>query len=440
MIINKKVIKAGISCIITIYLSIISLGYLTDLLERKASNNKYEAFFLQEEDFDVLFMGTSHVMNAVFPMELWKDYGITSYNFGGHSNELATTYWVLENALDYTTPSLVVIDCFQLSSDEKISSSFDYVHLSLDAFPLSRTKLSAVSDLLTNDTTVSEAKADEKKALSILWDYSIYHSRWTELTENDFNPAPSMEKGAEARVGICVPDKFAQIPSDKKLTVETTGISYLKKIIEDCQQRGIEVLLIYLPFPASELPQLEANYVYDVAKEYNINYINFQNMNIVNYNTDCFDSSSHLNPSGAKKITDYLGQYITENYDIVSHKTDYAYSNWFDDYEQYKSLKQFHLNTQQDLDIYLMLLADKNYNAIIEIHNPDILQDEYYVQLFDNTEKDYFFTPDDSDADICIRVTDKDTGEFVDNATFSFSFQGIIRNKTMPIVTIPHND
>jgi hypothetical protein len=62
-------------------------------MERKASDFKYANFFEQDEDFDVLFFGTSHVINGIFPMELWNEYGIVSYNFGGHGNEIATSYW-----------------------------------------------------------------------------------------------------------------------------------------------------------------------------------------------------------------------------------------------------------------------------------------------------------------------------------------------------------
>lgn len=77
-----KKIKRIISCAITICLTIGILTYLTDLMERKSSDQKYEDFWKQEEGFDVLFFGTSHMINGVFPMKLWDDYGIVSYNFG----------------------------------------------------------------------------------------------------------------------------------------------------------------------------------------------------------------------------------------------------------------------------------------------------------------------------------------------------------------------
>ena len=36
---------------------------------------------------------------------------------------------------------------------------------------------------------------------------------------------------------------------------------------------------------------------------------------VADYATDCFDAHEHLNPSGARKVSDYLGRYVTEHYD-----------------------------------------------------------------------------------------------------------------------------
>ena len=107
----KKALQNLLFAIITLALLAGSLWYLTSLFELKGARIKYEDFYAQEEDFDVLFLGTSHVINAVYPMELWEDYGIVSYNMAGHGNKMPTTYWVFENALLETTPKLVVIDC-----------------------------------------------------------------------------------------------------------------------------------------------------------------------------------------------------------------------------------------------------------------------------------------------------------------------------------------
>lgn len=386
----RSKLRTIVSCIITISLTICILSHLTDLMERKASDVKYKDFFEQEEDFDVLFMGTSHVINGVFPMELWNDYGIVSYNLGGHGNRMATIYWVMENALEYTNPKVIVIDCALLSTNTKSPDTFSNIHLSLDAFPLSITKIKAVWDLL-DDPAMDEAIAtgaipvgDEKRTrIGLLWNYSVYHSRWTEIGQPDFVLDQDHEKGAESRIAITrgVLDK---IPSEQKMDSGTVSEYYLRKMIEDCQDRGIEILLTFLPYSAIESEQMEANYVYDIAEEYGVNYINFLDMDLINYQTDQYDAVSHLNTSGARKVTDYLGEYLISNYDLSDQRNNENYSFWYKDYEEYDAMKNELIVGCSDIAEYLMLLSGDNVDAVLDVRNKDIFDNVWAMELLDN--------------------------------------------------------
>lgn len=401
----KRSFWGTINCVLTICLLIASLSFLTNLMERKASVIKYRPFFEQKADFDVLFMGTSHVINGVFPMELWNDYGIVSYNFGGHATSIPTTYWILKNALDYTNPKLVVVDCLRVDALTKTFGQ-DHIHISFDAFPLSKTKIAAVMDLA--DTNIffeaigkeNNSASDEIASIGLLWNFSQYHFRWAELTAQDFTPNITKEKGAESRIAVALPDDTSQVDRSGRLE-DNIGIEYLRKIIEDCQSQNIEVLLTYLPFPAGSVDWANANRVYDIAEEYDINYINFLDMDIVDFNTDCYDASSHLNPSGARKVTDYLGKYIMEHYKIPDQRGNPDYSDWFEDYENYKKMKTNNLQNQRSLDTYLMLLSDKNLDAVIEIINADIWSDNKFICLVKNLGVDMSNV---SDATNCLMI------------------------------------
>ena len=365
-----------VTCIVAIILlSIVELSGLTNLTERKSSDFKYQPFFEEKNDFDVLFMGTSHVINAIFPMELWNDYGITSYNFGGHGNELATTYWVLKNALDYTTPKLVVIDCLKLGSEAKVCTNIEYAHYSFDAFPLTINKIKAINDLF-----------ESGNKQEMLWDFTVYHSRWNELNDNDLNLAYNKEKGAEYRVAVAIPEKYDVILESEKTFDHTMGAEYLRKMIEECQERGIEVILTYLPFPADSVHQMDANLAYDIANEYGIDYINFLKIDdIINLDTDCYDPNSHLNGSGGRKVTEYLGEYINSHCDLPDHRQDEAYSKWNEDYKKYTEFKFNHLKQQDNLDKGLMLLADKNMSSCVYFKGgSEALQDQRTIKLIKN--------------------------------------------------------
>ena len=377
------------------FASVIILGALvfcvmaktTSLVEKKDSIYKYRPFFEHANEFDVLFMGTSHVINGAYPMELWKDFGITSYNFGGHANEIPTTYWAMENALDYCKPKVMVIDCLNIENNVMTSENLDFVHISLDAFPLSLTKIKAVFDLIDNtwddETGASHDKSLEAK-LRYLWDFSIYHSRWDELTERDFSDEATVEYGAESVTIIAQPNEKLDIPRPVKYRGYTAGDEYLRRMIEDCQRRGIEVLLTYIPFPASEEREKSSNKVYDMAEEYGVRYINFLDLDIVNYDTDVYDNMSHLNVSGAKKVTAYLGENLQEYYDLPDHRNDAAYSHWSDDYLKYQDYTVKLLDRQAELNSFLLVLADHHYGFTMTIDVPEFIENEETRKLFDN--------------------------------------------------------
>ena len=54
------------------------------ILEGKSAKARLSLFFKQETSYDAMYFGTSHVINGFLPQELWEEYGITSYNFGGN--------------------------------------------------------------------------------------------------------------------------------------------------------------------------------------------------------------------------------------------------------------------------------------------------------------------------------------------------------------------
>jgi hypothetical protein len=110
------------------------LHQLRLLTENKLAYTKTAEFVETADEYDVLFFGTSHMTMSVYPMELWKDYGITSYNLGGNGHPLAISYWILMNALDYANPQLAVIDCYTLQWDAKVPNEGGAMLMSLSMF------------------------------------------------------------------------------------------------------------------------------------------------------------------------------------------------------------------------------------------------------------------------------------------------------------------
>lgn len=379
----KRWMKALLSGAVIVALTVSMLGYLTQLVERKESYYRFAPFYEQEEPFDVLFLGTSHVSRCVMPMALWQDYGIVSYNMASAGNYLPTTYWVLQDYIKVSHPKLVVIDCYYLSCESKGNDTIEKTHNTLDTIPLSRNKINAIRDMFTGTGHVME----------FFWDFVLYHDRWDEIVQNDHVPAKNVTKNSDYLVNVGTPLQFPKIDNSIVQEEDTAGVVYLRKMLEECREKGVQVLLTYLPFPAGEIEQKEANRAALIAKEYGVDYINFLQETVADYSTDVFDVAidrdgivnGHLNFSGASKVTDYLGQYIMEHYDISDRRDDANYAGWYDDYKTYTQYKINMLSSQRELKNYLMLLYDKHLSPCVYLAGDGPWrQDGIYSALLEN--------------------------------------------------------
>ena len=355
----------------------IGILFLTRLTDPGYAYSKNVEFMEDSERYDVLFFGNSHMANGVYPMELWNDYGIVSYNLAGFGNRIPTTYWGMENALDVAYPQLVVIDCHNVRADEKMGRK-EMLHPQVDHLPLNAKKVRMICDLME----------EPEDRLEFFWDFDAYHDRWWDLDQADFERVINVQKGAEIAFDVVPPSEMAQKP-EKPVDIKSVGVEYLRRMIEECQSRNIEILLTYLPFPASEKEWQEALYVEQLAQEYEVAYIDFLDMQVVDLEVDCSDKNSHLNGSGGRKVTAYIGQYIEEHFEIADHRAEDAYADWNEDYRRYTEYKLGIMEDLESLDKYLMMCADPAFDYCIYVNGKaDIWkQNGMYLPLLDNVSR-----------------------------------------------------
>lgn len=388
-------------------------------VEGKGAYNKNGDFFRVADECDVLFLGTSHVTTAIYPMELWKDYGITSYNISGYGHPMTMSYWTFMNALDYANPKVVVVDCFKMELDQMIIRDEKFMHFSLDGLPLSKTKVRAVCDLFD----------DFDSRVEYLWDFSLYHDSWDELRQKDFEVEYGNTRGALFEIGIEEPDDFV-LKDVEAEPIDSVGVEYLRKIVEECQNRGIEVVLTFLPFPVQEDQQRVAAYAGEIAKEYGVDYLNFLYIDLVDYQTDFSDSYSHLNVAGGHKITSFMGEYLRDNYELADHRQD-GLDDWEEDYAAYQRYKVDRLQSQDSLQNHLVMMADKSYSLCLFVDGKSRIWDyEQYVCQVKNLAPDYSFDAlekaMESEEDYCL-IIDNANGKIAeysgaDGGTIETSF------------------
>lgn len=384
------------SCVFVLLLGAV-LAYATRALERKASSNQFGPFLKNPQQYDVLFFGDSRFVNCLFPMELWEDYGIAGYNLSCYGNTMPVTYWSMMNAFDYADPEVAVIAVNGVRKDLKVTGSSSDVHTAFDFFPLTRTKIRAIEDLMDDPNAADD---EGNRYVDMKWEYYFtigkYHSRWNEVSWTDVSGNPNVQKGADMMVGVATAEDYDII--DDNLYAEEVGVgySYLRRTIEECQSRGVKVLLVHLPYPASENSQMNANTVGSIAEEYGVDYLDLMRMDsVVDYAVDCYDHQAHLNPSGGLKITDFLGQYLRERYGLADHRGEASYENWKQDEQDYAAYKRDLIAQQSKLGSLLVMLHDDSVNASIAVRaHADLYWDDQVLTLVHNVNREHVFEPE----------------------------------------------
>ncbi|GFI68679.1 hypothetical protein IMSAG249_00496 [Lachnospiraceae bacterium] len=421
--------KSFASFLIFFVLLVAVLLKCADLLENKQSRIKYTPFFESETNFDVIFMGTSHTYNSIFPQELWREYGITSYNWGYSNCTIVEDYYILQDVLKYTNPKLIVIDLYGLIEYENYggygngkyrSDRIEQQHVQFDVIPLSLNKIKASQDIFD----------DYEGNIDFIANFFMYHNRWTELAEQDFNSDVSPEKGGQFLTGLGKNVCFNMIENDERMEIESVCYQYLLKLVDYCSINDIQVLCVYLPYPAEKGQQLVANSMEDLLKDYsNCRYINLLNREILNMTTDIFSDGGHLNYMGGCKVTSWIGQYISENYKINNYLNDSAYAiHWNNDYEDYLNYKIKNICNHDDIYEKLLLTYGTDFEIELSIakechvESEDTIISEFIKELVDNVsivnvEEVYV---KDIPCDIYLSIKCVENQEIIDSAGYTY--------------------
>jgi hypothetical protein len=352
-------------CLLAAFLliTVLIITAAASLVQRKDSVKKYSDFLDNADKIDVLFFGSSHMLNAVSPAQLYRQTGITSYNMAKPGGVIPEAYWTYELARQYCNPKCIVIDLWSLDRDyhyidvmngpddkDMADNAVSLLHTNLDVWPLNRKKIEAVNDLISSP----------KRRMEFLFDFSLYHGRWSELAKDDFDQGQF--KGTDYLLGAetnryMIRNYNIFEPDDKSGTLEeeTESIKYLKKLIEECKQDDIDVVLTFMPMGGSYYQDFQAaNYGKELAEEYDLEFVDMldHESDVVNINFDMSDPS-HVNEFGMSKITRHLGKILKENERLSDHRGQEGYELYND---AVKFLNKTRLEKFKDeKDLYMSL-------------------------------------------------------------------------------------
>lgn len=282
------------------------------------------------QQFDIVFMGNSHVYCNINPVIINDALGLNTIVLASSSQPSEVTYYNLKTLLKKTTPKALVIEA------NILNSSVDHLY---------KTNREG---LIYNSITGIRNPVDRAIMVGRLiplehW-LEAYSSlfrpleTWTRFSKWDLSYTPRTILGYETKsetlktsVDLLNIQHRYQAAEGTRQNAETTyDLSWMEKILRLAQEKVIPVYIIKSPI--SSFSAANSNMMYDVAalsKNYTtVHAVHDYNLNLTDIGltqTDFYDGG-HLNSFGAVKFTEYLAGDIGRELGI---NPDFSKVGWF---------------------------------------------------------------------------------------------------------------
>jgi len=317
---TQKRIQTVLSVLAVLVAFVLVLGLATRLLEPKYATDLVEGSFLSQYyqeagNHDVIFVGDCEVYANFSPMELFRQYGITSYIRGSSQQLIWQSYYVLEETLKYETPKIVVYNVNAMRYSEPVSEAYN--RLTIDKMRWSSQKVGIIQASMT----------EEEDFWSYVFPILRYHSRFDELTAEDltyfFSRKDNSYFGYQLHTDVL---PVGNLPAKRPLPNYQFGdicYSYLDKMTQLCKEKGVELILIKAP---SVYPYWYEEYDAQIQAYADANGLTYYNFTActeqigLDFKTDTYDAGLHLNYSGTKKLCDYFGEILVNVHGCQDHR------------------------------------------------------------------------------------------------------------------------
>jgi len=321
-----------------------------------------------EQKFDVLFIGTSH-FGAIQPCQLWERHGISSYNSYNDANSMVRNLASLKLSLQYCEPKLVVLETEHWWDEPEFEDALGAFHHSFDTYPITGEKVKTISDV---------ASGNKETFKELLVPFYRYHSRWQELSPEDFDPQIDYYMGARIRQQANAFEQYPIMGDDYRINDKDT--QYVEAIIQECQKRNINILLFELPYICGDEVQGRQNALYDVAEKYNIGFLNLTNYEgIVDYTCD-FRDKEHMNLAGGLKCADFLAEYIKEAYAIPDRRGEESYAKvWDENMSRFTEGLNSYVKDCGGIDEAMNFLCMDQYEGEVLISDASLIADDEVI-------------------------------------------------------------
>lgn len=318
----------------------VTVSYILRPYSGSASRKNLCGFYAEEKDsLDVVFIGSSAVFTFWEPLEFWKKYGVTSYDFATGTMPPQVMKYCIKEIKKTQNPDLFVIDLrsfnaaeIKYSKDQTVENMYLEVPLRnvTDNFKYSMNRFQMIADCVP----------DTYDKVPYYLDIIKYHTEWMRLKDKQ-SLLFAANESHDSLKGFKFVDKVKKVKfkdhSDikSKENLSESLETILRDLLDYCKEEDLQVMFLVNTYCQEKEHKKMYNYIADVVEKYGYNFLNtndyYKEMEL-DFATDYYDKA-HVNIFGADKYTEFVGEYLMDHYTFEDKREQEAYASWDEDYE-----------------------------------------------------------------------------------------------------------
>jgi len=289
--------------------------------DSQGSRRSYTTFYKQPQNsIDIVFTGASSIYRGWDTMEAWHSYGITSWQLASPGQPGSMPIYLIREARKTQDPKLFIVD---MKSMGRVPNKLEgRIRTVTDNMRFSLNRSEAVEYAL-DSYGLSGIRNKVKYQFSLY----LYHNRWAEVLESDlYDPRESMTQSTRLQRITFTTEPLEGHPSQtqERAKLGNAVKKNLRDLADFIKSEDVPVLFLNMPYEINDEERAILNSVIDFLEENDLDYLDLSQradeLGIV-YKTDFYDRK-HLNGWGSLKLTDWLSEYLKENYDPTDHRGD----------------------------------------------------------------------------------------------------------------------
>ncbi|PWI29831.1 hypothetical protein DI383_08735 [Flavobacteriaceae bacterium LYZ1037] len=328
---------------------------------------------------ELAFFGSSHSYCTYDPRVFEDKLNLNTFNFGGASQNLYVTESVIKQAIKTAKIKLAVVDVFSVSLYEPPLTMDNASHQfrSIDYLDLTKDKISLMNTLFGRDSILHVFPTIRDHAVwydrvfqqpNVLKEKDSYYNGFITNTYFDKNFWRKNVKVRKDKISPKLVPNIQLSNSQKKL---------IDNIIKLFEEQKIPVLFVSAPvFNKAQITEENANkyYTYQVRlaeylKGKGYNFIDYNNLwDELNLHVFDFREKSHLNFSGALKVSSHLADYISKHYN---------FKDGGQKLREYPENVYYLLKTNYSNTLFNAKIKDKKFTKLTGIEDIALYKDKY---------------------------------------------------------------